>query len=89
LAQDVLRVDLSHHVSVVAHLREMMNHHVPEDPHDDAASLVLMVCVVHLQMDDVHPSELDAPLALNSELDVKDGMGVVLYLPSFLSPSRF
>jgi hypothetical protein len=82
LVQDVLRVDLSHHVSVVAHLREMMNHHVPEDPHDDAASLVLMVCVVHLQMDDAHQSELDAPLASNFEQVAKDGMGVVLYSPS-------
>jgi hypothetical protein len=89
LAQDVLLEDLSHHVSGVAHLHEMMNHHVPEDPHDDAASLVLMVCVAHLQKDGAHQSELDAPLALNFELDVKDGMGVVLYCPSFLSPSRF
>jgi hypothetical protein len=66
LAQDVLRVDLSHHVSVVARLHEMMNRRVPEDPHDDAASLVLMVCVAHLQKDAAHRSELDAPLALNS-----------------------
>jgi hypothetical protein len=47
-----------------------------------------MVCAANLQMDDAHQSELDAPLALNFEPDVKDGMGVVLYLPSFLSPSR-
>jgi hypothetical protein len=48
-----------------------------------------MVYAAHLLMDGVHQSELDAPLALNSELDAKDGMGVVLYLPSFLSPSHF
>jgi hypothetical protein len=47
-----------------------------------------MVYVAHLQMDGAHQSELDAPLALNSEQDVKDGMGVVLCLPSFLSPSH-
>jgi hypothetical protein len=34
-------------------------------------------------------SELDVPLALNCERDVKGGMGVVLYLPSYFSPSRF
>jgi hypothetical protein len=47
-----------------------------------------MVCAVHLPMDGVHQSELDAPLALNFARDVKDGMGVVLYLPSLLSPSH-
>jgi hypothetical protein len=40
-------------------------------------------------MDGVHQSEQDAPLASNFVRDVKDGMGVVLYLPSLLSPSLF
>jgi hypothetical protein len=31
-------VDLSHHVFDVVHLRELMNHHVPEDLHGDAVS---------------------------------------------------
>jgi hypothetical protein len=38
LVQDVLRVDLNHHVSGVVLLHEMMSHHVPEDLHDDVAS---------------------------------------------------
>jgi hypothetical protein len=38
-------VDLSHHVFDVVHLRELMNHHEPEDLHGDAVSWVLMVCV--------------------------------------------
>jgi hypothetical protein len=81
-------VDLSHHVFDEVRLHELMNHHVPEDLHDDVGSLDLMVCAVHLPMDGVHQSELDAPLALNFVRDVKGGMGVVLYLPSLLSPSR-
>jgi hypothetical protein len=40
-------------------------------------------------MDDALRSELGALLALSFELVVKDGMGAVLYFPSFLSPSRF
>jgi len=52
LEQDVLRVDLSHHVFVEELLHGLMNHHVPEDLHDDVASWDLKVCVEHLQMDD-------------------------------------
>jgi hypothetical protein len=48
-----------------------------------------MVCVVHRPMDGAHQSEQDAPLASNFVRDVKDGMGVVLYLPSLFSPSLF
>jgi hypothetical protein len=88
LVQGALREDLSHHEFVVVHQRGLKIHHVPEDLHDDVASLDLMVCVVHLPMDGAHLSELDAPLALNSELGVKDGMGVALYSPSVISPSR-
>jgi hypothetical protein len=43
LAQDVLRVDLSHHVFDVVHLHGLMNHHVPEDLHGDVVSLGQMV----------------------------------------------
>jgi hypothetical protein len=63
LAQDVLRVDLSHHVFDVVHLHGLMNHHVPEDLHGDVVSLGQMACEVYLQMDDAHRSELVAPLA--------------------------
>jgi hypothetical protein len=38
LEQDVLRVDLSHHEFVEELLHGLMNHHVPEDLHDDVAS---------------------------------------------------
>jgi hypothetical protein len=47
-----------------------------------------MVCVAHLQMDGAHQNELGALLALNFEQVVKGEMVFVLYLPSFLSPSR-
>jgi hypothetical protein len=87
--QVLLRVDLSHHVFDVVHLRELMNHHEPEDLHGDVGSLGLMACAVHLPMNGVHQSEQDAPLASNFVREVKDGMGVVLYLPSLLSPSLF
>jgi hypothetical protein len=88
LEQGEHRADLSHHVFVVVHLRELMSPHVPEDPHGDVVSLVLMVYVAHHLKGGAHQNELGAPLALSSALVVKDGMGVVLYLPSFLSPSR-
>jgi hypothetical protein len=81
-------VDQSHHEFDVVHLHGLKSHHVPEDLHDDAVSLDLMVYAARHQMGDAHQSELDAPLALNFVLDVKDGMGAYLYLPSFLSPSR-
>jgi hypothetical protein len=45
LVQVLLRVDLSHHVFDVAHLHELMSHHVPEDLRDGVVSLDLMVCV--------------------------------------------
>jgi hypothetical protein len=38
LVQDVLHVDLNHHVFGVVRLHGMMNHHVPEDLHDDVVS---------------------------------------------------
>jgi hypothetical protein len=47
-----------------------------------------MVCVVHPLMDDALQNELGALLALNFEQVAKGGMVFVLYLPSFLSPSR-
>jgi hypothetical protein len=46
LEQDVLRVDLIHHVFVEELLHGLMNHHVPEDLHGDVASWVLMVYAV-------------------------------------------
>jgi hypothetical protein len=46
LEQDVHREDLSHHVFDVELLRDLMNHHVPEDLHGDAESLVQMICAV-------------------------------------------
>ena len=88
-AQALLHVDLSHHVFDVVRLHGLMNHHVPEDLRDDVVSLDLMVCVAHRLMDAAHQIELDALLALNFVRDVKDVMGAYLYLPSFLSPSRF
>jgi hypothetical protein len=88
LVRDALREDLIHHESVEVLLHGLMNHHVPEDLHDDVVSLGQMVYVEHLLMDDARQNELDAPLALNFARDVKDGMGVALYSPSLLSPSR-
>jgi hypothetical protein len=43
---------------------------------------------MHPLMDDAPLNELGALLALNFEQVVKGGMVFVLYLPSFLSPSR-
>jgi hypothetical protein len=48
-----------------------------------------MACEVHLQLDGALPIELDALLALDYLRDVKGATGAVLYLPSFLTPSRF
>jgi hypothetical protein len=47
-----------------------------------------MVYVEHLLMADAHQNELSALLASSFEQVVKGGMVFVLYLPSFLSPSR-
>jgi hypothetical protein len=87
--QDVRHEDQSHRVFDVVHLRELMNHHEPEDLHGDVGSLGLMACAVHLPMNGVHQSEQDAPLASNFVRDVKGGMGAYLYLPSLLTPSLF
>jgi hypothetical protein len=89
LAQVLLPVDLSHHVSVVVHQHGLKSRLVPEDLHDDVVSSDLMVCVAHLKMDGAHQNELVAPLALNFVRDVKDGMGVDFYLPSFFSFTLF
>jgi len=89
LVQDVLRVDQNHLVSGAVHQLDLKIHHVPEDLLGGVLSLAQMVCAGLLMKGDVPQSELDAPLALNCQRDVKGGMGVVLYLPSYFSPSRF
>jgi hypothetical protein len=38
LEQDVYREDLSHHVFDVELLRDLLNHHVPEDLHGDVVN---------------------------------------------------
>jgi hypothetical protein len=88
LVQVLPHVDLSHHEFDEVHLHGLKSLHVLEDLRGDVVSLDLMVYAVHLPIDGDHQSELDAPLALNFARDVKDGMGVVLYLPSLHSPSR-
>jgi hypothetical protein len=50
-AQALPRVDLIHHVFDVAHLRDSMNHHEPEDLHGDVDCLVPLVCVLKGGMD--------------------------------------
>jgi hypothetical protein len=89
LVQDVHREDQSHHVFDAELLRDLMNHRVLANLHVCAENLDPTVCEVHLQMDDAHQNELDALLALDYLRDVKGATGAVLYLPSFLTPSRF
>jgi hypothetical protein len=85
---DVCPADQIHHVSDVVHLGARLNHHVPANLHGVVGSLDLMVCELHLRMDDAHQNAQDALLALDYLLGLKDEMVFVLFHPCD-SPSRF
>jgi hypothetical protein len=89
LVQGVRREDQNHHVFDAELLHGLMNHLVQANLHVCVANWDPMACEVHLPMDDALLIELGDPLALDYLRDVKDEMVFVLYLPSFLAPSRF
>jgi hypothetical protein len=89
LVQDVHHEDQSHHVFAAELLHGLLSHRALANLHVCVENLDPTACEVHLQMDDAHQNELDALLALDYLRDVKDATGAVLYLPSFLTPSRF
>jgi hypothetical protein len=89
LVQGAHHEDQSHHVFDAELLHGLLNHRALANLHVCAENLDQTACEVHLQMDDAHQNELDALLALDYLRDVKGATGAVLYLPSFLTPSRF